>query len=91
MKALILGATGMVGSQVLKQCLDNDAIRQVVSIGRRQAGIDHPMLKEIIHENFLDFSTLADELQQIDICYYCLGVYQSKVSKEKFWEITVDY
>jgi uncharacterized protein YbjT (DUF2867 family) len=90
-RVLILGATGMVGSQVLKQCLDNDAIVQVVSIGRRPTGIHHPKLREIEHQNFLNFSPLAEEFKNIDLCFFCLGVYQSKVSKEQFWKITVDY
>ena len=91
MKALILGATGMVGSQVLKHSLNNDAISGVISVGRRTTGVSHAKLKEIEHNDFLDFSTLSDELKQIDICFFCLGVYQTKVSKKKFWEITVDY
>ena len=91
MKVLILGATGMVGGEVLEQCLANGKIQSVLTVGRRKGGIKHPKLKEIEHGDFLDFSALEAELPQVNVCFYCLGVYQTQVSKEKFWEIMVDY
>ena len=91
MKVLILGATGMVGGEVLEQCLANDKIQNVLTVGRRKSGIEHPKLKEVEHGDFLDYSALEAELSQVNLCFYCLGVYQTKVSKEEFWEITVDY
>lgn len=91
MKAIIFGATGMVGSEVLQHCLNNSKIKSVISIGRRPSGITHAKLQEIEYSNFLDFSDLENVLKDADVCYYCLGVYQAQVSKEKFWEITVDY
>lgn len=91
MNVLILGATGMVGSDVLAQCLDNDRIESVLSIARRNSRVDHPKLQEIVHNDFLDFTSLEEKLTNIDVVYYCLGVYQAQVSKAQFWEITVDY
>ena len=91
MNVLIFGATGMVGSEVLAQCLAEEKIETVLTIGRRRTGIQHPKLREIEHDDFLDFSALHVELSRIDICLYCLGVYQAQVSKAQFWEITVEY
>ena len=91
MKVVIFGATGMVGGEVLTQCLANDEINTVLSVGRRNSGVVHPKLKEVVHGNFLDFTALEDELADVDVVYYCLGVYQAQVSKAQFWEITVDY
>ncbi len=91
MKVLILGATGMVGGEVLEQCLANEKIQRVLTIGRRKSGIENPKLKEVGHGDFLDYSTVEAELKNVDVCFYCLGVYQAKVSKDQFWEITVDY
>jgi nucleoside-diphosphate-sugar epimerase len=90
-RALIIGTTGMVGAEVLKACLASDNIKRVLTICRRKSGISHSKLKEVLHDNFHDFSSVQDELKEVDIVYYCLGVYQNQVSKEKFWEITVDY
>jgi len=91
MDVVIFGATGMVGTEVLHQCLSFSQIDQVVTIGRQATGVVHPKLVEIEHQNFLDFSSLGTELLQADICFYCLGVYQNQVEADKFWEITVDY
>lgn len=91
MKILILGATGMVGGEVLEQSLSNEKIQSVLTIGRRKSGVDHPRLKEVEHNNFLDYSNLGTKLKDVDVCFFCLGVYQAKVSKVQFWEITVNY
>ena len=71
MDALIFGATGMVGTEVLHVCLDADPIDRIVSIGRRTTGVDHPKLVEIEHRNFLDLSPVEEELSQASIGFYC--------------------
>jgi uncharacterized protein YbjT (DUF2867 family) len=91
LRVCLLGATGMVGSEVLNQCLDDDRIALILVIGRRSTGAQHDKVAEIEHGNFLDFSALKSRLSDIDVCIYCLGVYQAQVSKQRFWEITVDY
>jgi hypothetical protein len=90
-KVAIFGATGMVGSEALDLCLRSNDVESLISIGRRKTGLDHPKLVEIEHRNFLDYSLIAHNLCDLNTCLYCLGVYQAQVSKEKFWEITVDY
>lgn len=91
MNAVILGATGMVGTEVLHQCLSADQIRKVLTIGRHATGVDDTKLREVEHQDFLDFSLLEPELSQANICFYCLGVYQNQVPADSFWKITVDY
>jgi uncharacterized protein YbjT (DUF2867 family) len=91
LRVCLLGATGMVGSEVLSQCLDDDRIASVLVVGRRTTGIQHDKITEIEHGNFLDFSALRPDLSNVDLCIYCLGVYQAQVPKQQFWEITVDY
>ncbi len=88
---LLTGATGMVGYWVLKEVLNNDAVTKVISIGRRKSGVEHKKLTEVLHDNFLDFSPLKEQLAGIDLCIYCIGVYQGQVPKDKFFEITCDY
>lgn len=90
-KALLTGATGMVGSQVLSLLLGDPSVGKVLSVGRRKTGRQDPKLQEVVHSDFLDFSGLMAELIGIDVCFYCLGVYQGQVSKEAFYEITCDY
>jgi uncharacterized protein YbjT (DUF2867 family) len=89
--AAIFGATGMVGAEVLHTCLESPQIDRVVAIGRQPTGVVRSKLVEIEHQDFLDFSPLDAELSQIDISFYCLGVYQNQVPADAFWKITVDY
>lgn len=90
-KVIITGATGMVGGIVLRKCLESSEIKEVVSISRRSSDVAHPKLREILHADFSDFSSLQDPLQNCDAAYFCLGVYTGQVSTEVFKTITVDY
>lgn len=91
MKVLLTGATGMVGSLVLRQCLDNREILEVVSLLRRSSGVQHPKLTELVVENFLALEEDAKCFHGIDVVYYCQGVYTGTVDRETFRQITVDY
>lgn len=95
MTATIFGATGMVGTEVLGLCLSEDAFDQVVAIGRRKTGRDHPKLREVTLDNFLDGfldgGPVEDELRATDVCFWCVGVYQGQVPADAFRTITCDY
>ena len=88
---LITGATGMVGSQVLDLLLADPGVDRIVSISRRRTGVHQTKLDEIVHADFLDFGGLEAEMTGLDLCIYCLGVYQGQVPKDAFFEITCDY
>lgn len=90
-KVLITGATGMVGGIVLRHCLEDDRIGEVVSISRRTVGIEHPKLKEVIHADFSDLSALDHVMTGVGAAYYCIGVYTGAVPKDVFRKITVEY
>jgi hypothetical protein len=47
----LFGATGMVGQGVLRECLLDSAVHLVKTIGRTATGIEHPKLREVVHEN----------------------------------------
>ena len=59
MKVVLFGATGMVGSGVLLECLDSPRVKSVVAISRSVTGRAHPKLREIVHSNFFDPGTIA--------------------------------
>ena len=44
-RLVIIGATGMVGGYALRYALDNPAVENVTTIGRKKLGIPHPKLK----------------------------------------------
>ena len=54
-RAIVTGATGMVGEGVLHECLMHPDVEHVLVINRKPCGVSHPKLKEIIHSNFPRF------------------------------------
>jgi hypothetical protein len=73
-KAIITGATGMVGEGVLNECLNNENVEQVLVLGRKPSGYVHSKLNEIIHNDFLDITSLIGQLRGYNACFFCLGV-----------------
>jgi len=90
-RLVIVGATGMVGGYALRYALDSLAVKSVTSIGRKKLGISHLKLKEVVHQNFGDCSSLADVLLDQDAAVYCLGTYTGSVSDAELRTITTDY
>ena len=90
-KVIITGATGMVGKGVLLECLDHTEIGEVLVIGRRSVGMKHPKLKELIQENFNDFSQQSATLEGYDACFFCMGVSAAGLKEEQYKRITYDF
>jgi len=47
-KAIVLGATGMVGTQLIQLLIENNEYSEIVSLVRRDSGVSNPKLKEYI-------------------------------------------
>jgi uncharacterized protein YbjT (DUF2867 family) len=90
-RIVIVGATGMVGGYALRFALDNPAVGSVISIGRRKLDISHPKLKQVLHQDFADCSTLVEPLSHQDAVIFCLGTYTGAVSGAELRTITVNY
>ena len=88
---VIVGATGMVGGYALRYALEHPAVGHVTSVGRREVGISHPKLKEVLHQDFADCSALAEALSDQHAAVFCLGAYTGAVSDTELRTITVDY
>ena len=58
MKVVLFGATGMIGSGVLLECLDSPRVSSVIAVSRSLTGRSHPKLREIVHGDFLEFKTI---------------------------------
>ncbi|HEX6429890.1 MAG TPA: NAD-dependent epimerase/dehydratase family protein [Niastella sp.] len=89
-KAIITGASGMVGEGVLHECLLHPDVEEVLVIGRRPAGVMHPKLKEILHNNFYDLSAVKDQLKGYNACYFCLGVSSVGMKEKEYHRVTYD-
>jgi uncharacterized protein YbjT (DUF2867 family) len=90
-RIVIVGATGMVGGYALRYLLEHPAVGSVTAIGRRNLGISHPRLKEVMHRDFADCSTLAEPLSGQDAAVFCLGAYTGAVTDAELRTVTVDY
>lgn len=90
-KAIITGATGMVGGIILRECLASDQIEKVTSISRKYSGMEHEKLEEVIHQDFLDYTAVESHFKGQDIGFFCIGVYAGQVPDDKFKMITVDF
>lgn len=89
-KAIITGATGMVGEGVLIECLNHPDVEHVLVINRKPGGVSHPKLREIIHRDFFDLEPLEPELIGFNACFFCLGVSSVGMSQEEYAHITRD-
>jgi uncharacterized protein YbjT (DUF2867 family) len=87
-RAIITGATGMVGEGVLHECLQHNDIESVLVIGRKACGINHPKLKEIIHDNFYDLSSIENQLSDYNACFFCLGTTSVGKDEMEYYKIT---
>lgn len=90
MKVIVLGATGMVGRGVLRECLADPAIERVLVVGRNASGITDGKLHEIVRADLFELSNLADELSGYDGCFFCLGVSSAGMAEEKYRRVTYD-
>ena len=90
MKAILFGATGMVGQGVLRECLLDPDVTAVLAIGRSLSGQSHAKLREVRHDNFLDFSTIESQLAGYDACFFCLGVTSLGLTEERYRHLTYD-
>ena len=88
MKAILTGATGMVGEGILHECLKSDAINEVLVVGRKSCGISHPKIKELLHKDFFNFSSVESQLSGYDACFFCLGTTSVGKSEEEFTEVS---
>jgi uncharacterized protein YbjT (DUF2867 family) len=88
--ALVAGATGLVGNELLRYLLDHPAYNQVRVLTRKHLNITHPKLEEIT----VDFDQLHQyrEFFSVNEVYCCLGTTIKKAgSQEVFKKVDYDY
>jgi uncharacterized protein YbjT (DUF2867 family) len=90
MKVILFGATGMVGQGVLRECLLDPEVQEVLSIGRSAIGLKNPKLRELLHADLFDFSAVENELSGFDACFFCLGVSAAGMTEADYRHVTYD-
>jgi uncharacterized protein YbjT (DUF2867 family) len=87
-RAILTGATGMVGEGVLHECLQHHAVEQVLVVGRRTCGVSHPKLKEILLPDFFDLTSIQNQLVGYKACFFCLGVSSIGMKEPEYYKLT---
>jgi uncharacterized protein YbjT (DUF2867 family) len=88
MKALIFGATGMVGQGVLRECLQDMDVQLVQTIGRTATGAKSPKLREIVHQDLFHYEAIESSLSGLDACFFCLGASSSGMAEAEYERLT---
>jgi uncharacterized protein YbjT (DUF2867 family) len=81
MKAIVIGATGLVGNLILKELLNDDLFSEVRIFVRKSTGITNPKLKEIVTP-LNEVNSLRSEIQG-DVLFNALGTTIKKAGSKK--------
>jgi uncharacterized protein YbjT (DUF2867 family) len=90
MKVLVFGATGMVGFGVLRECLLAPDVAEVVAVGRRPSGQQHPKLRDLVLSDMYDYTAAEPQLTGFDACFFCLGVSSVGMKEDAYRRVTYD-
>ncbi len=81
----------MIGKGVLLECLDHPSISEVLVIGRNSVNMEHPKLKELIHQDFTDFKPVRDKITGFDACFFCLGISAAGMKEDQYTSVTYQF
>ena len=88
--AIVAGATGLIGRELVQKLIGSDEYRVIYLISRRENGLRHPKIKEII-TNF-DLICQMNIAETIDDAFCTLGTTMNKAgSREQFKKIDYQY
>ncbi|MFU1798217.1 oxidoreductase [Paenibacillus azoreducens] len=91
LQALVLGATGLVGDEVVRELLRHPAYEEVKILSRRPTGLQHPKL----HEAIIDLEDLekhAEAFEGVRDVYCCLGTTIRKAGSQlQFRKVDLEY
>lgn len=91
MKIIVTGATGMAGSELIRQAVADADITEIVAMSRRPLDIQHSKITTLIHHDFLNYDLVKQHFTGCDACIWCLGKSQLQVTKAQLALITFDF
>jgi uncharacterized protein YbjT (DUF2867 family) len=90
MNVLIVGATGMIGQAALRECLLDDGVASVLTLGRSAVQQSHRKLRQIVHADLFTLAPIEDQLTDLDACFFCLGASAVGMSEAEYTRVTYD-
>ncbi len=86
MKIIIFGASGLIGRGVLRECLLDADVSEVLLVGRSKIDPSFHMpttkLSELVMPDMFDYSKVESELSGFDACFICLGIAAKDMANE---------
>ena len=92
----IFGASGTAGDGILEAALASNDIAKIQIITRRatpriQAGIDSGKVEMTLHNDYLDYSEVSNQLADVDAVYWAIGISSLGVDEKTYGMIHVDF
>jgi uncharacterized protein YbjT (DUF2867 family) len=78
----------MLGQGVLRECLLAADVEAVLTVGRHPTGMTDPKLREIVHADLWNYSTIEPQLRGFDACFFCLGVTSAGMTEVDYTRVT---
>jgi uncharacterized protein YbjT (DUF2867 family) len=88
--AVVIGASGLVGSHVVKHLLADDAFGKVRVLVRRPLGLQHPKLEQQIVD-FSNYNDYQTKLGSGDCIFCCIGTTNANVKGDKTEYRKIDF
>lgn len=88
--AVVLGATGLIGSSLVEQLLSDDAFLRVRVLVRKPISIQHPKL-EVFITDFSDYNIYRKNLGTGDCIFSCIGTTNANVKGDKLLYRSIDF
>ena len=89
-KAIVAGATGLIGSQLLDILLASDVYNEVLILVRKKLDITHSKLTQLV----IDFDHIKNQSSSVtgDAVFSCLGTTRNKTpDRNTYYRIDHDY
>lgn len=91
MKVILYGASGMVGQGVLRECLLDADVDQILAVGRGSTGQPHPKLREMVLPDLSSYAGREGDLTGYDACFFCLGISAAGMTEADYHRVTYGF
>lgn len=88
--AVVLGATGLIGSYLVEQLLADDAFSKVRVLVRKPISIEHPKL-EVCITDFSNYDIYRKNIGTGDCIFSCIGTTNANVKGDKLLYRSIDF
>lgn len=90
-RALVIGATGLVGTELVRQLVEDPVYGGITTLTRRLLPLENPKLRQV-QADFASLDRYGEEFEGIDAVFCCLGTtMRTAGSKEAFRRVDLEY